>query len=158
MLNCMKQTVALIVLLTTLLLAVQSACGSNHLEYIVNVKKDGSALWTIIQAADIDASIDSWEDFEERTFSTVNTAIDNTGRDMEVDLTSLEMKTEIFWETSSKTIEFKFRWENFSIVEEGKISFGDVFSDEFFFFHYISSSPLSHPTWILSCQDRIQKR
>ena len=136
MLNCMKQTVALIVLLTTLLLVVQSAYAYDHLEYIVQVKKDGSALWTIIQATDIDASIDSWEEFENRIFSTINTAMDNTGRDMEVDLTSLEMKTEIFWETSSKTVEFKFCWKNFSIVKEEQISFGDVFSDGFFSLFY----------------------
>jgi hypothetical protein len=128
----MKQVVAFIILLTMLLLTVQGVSGSDHLEYNVHVEKDGSALWTIIQATDINVSIDSWEEFEDRIFSTIDAAMDSTGRDMAVDLTSLEAKTEIFWEISSKTIEYRFRWENFSIVEEGQISFGDVFSDGFF--------------------------
>jgi hypothetical protein len=124
----MRQAVAFFFLLTTLLLTVQGASSSDHLEYNVHVEKDGSALWTIIQATDINSSIDSWEEFENRVFSTIEAAIINSGRDMTADLTSLEMKTEIFWETASKTIEYVFRWENFSIVDEGQISLGDVFS------------------------------
>jgi len=128
----MKKAVAVIVILTMSLLTVQSVYASDHLEYRVDVKKDGSALWTIIQATDIDSPVDSWEEFEDKVFSTINTAIDHTGRFMVVDLASLEMKTEIFWETSSKTIEYRFRWQNFSIIEQGQISFGDVFSENFF--------------------------
>jgi len=128
----MRQAVAFFALFTTLLLASQSVGGSDYLDYNIHIIKDGSALWTITQVTDIDSSVDSWEEFEERVFTTVNDAIDCTGREMAVDLASLEMKTEIYWETSSKKIEYRFRWENFSVVEERQISFGDVFSDEFF--------------------------
>ena len=132
MLNFMKKAVVFIVLSTLLLLPVQSVCGSDHLEYNVHVKTDGSALWKIIQATDIDAATESWEEFEDRIFFTVKAASNSTGRDMAVDLTSLEMKTEILWEASSKTIKYSFCWQNFSLTEEGQISFGDVFSAGFF--------------------------
>ena len=129
----MKKQFMFIVILATLLLAVQSACGSSdHLEYRIDVEEDCSALWTIIQATDINSAVDSWEEFEDRIFSTINAAIERTGRFMVIDTASLEMKTEIFWETSSKTIEYRFRWQNFSITEQGQKSFGDVFGEKFF--------------------------
>jgi len=132
MLDFMKKAVVFFVLSTMLLLAVQSVYGSDHLEYNIHVKSDGSALWTIIQATDIDAATEIWEEFEDRIVFTIKAASNSTGRDMSVDLTSLKMKTEICWEASSKTIEYSFCWQNFSLTEEGQISFGDVFSDGFF--------------------------
>lgn len=128
----MKQAIALIVITFVLFLPAEAFAVSEHIEYNISVEKDGSGLWTIIQVTDIDTSVDRWEEFEERLLSIVHTAKDSAARDMELDMTSLEMSTQINWETSSQKGEYMFRWENFSIVDEGQISFGDVFSDEFF--------------------------
>jgi len=132
----MKQGIAFIVIAITLLLPAEAFAVSEHIEYNISISKDGSAFWTIIHATDIDSSVDSWEKFEQRLLFIINSAKDRTARDMALDFASLEMSTRIHWETSSKTIVYIFRWQNFSIVEEGQISFGDVFSDEFFSFLY----------------------
>jgi hypothetical protein len=55
---------------------------------------------------------------------------------MALDFTSLEMKTDMHWETSSQTIEYIFRWENFSTGENGKIVFGDTLRGNFFSIFY----------------------
>jgi len=128
----MKQAIALIVIAIALLLPAQALAASEHIEYNISVSEDGSAFWTIIHVTDIDASVDSWEEFEQKLISTIDTAKNGTARDMALDFSSLEMSTQIHWETASKTIVYIFRWQNFSIVEEDQISFGDVFSDAFF--------------------------
>ena len=128
----MKQAIAFVVVLIVLFLPVKVFAVSDHIEYNINVSKDGSASWKIIQVTDIDSSVDGWEQFEQRLLSTIETASAHTNREMALDYTSLEMKTEIHWETSSKTITYIFHWLNFSIIEQGKIVFGDVFNQRFF--------------------------
>ena len=128
----MKLVITSIFFLTILLVVVGCVHASDHLEYQIHIDKDGTALWKIIQAADIDTPFDSWEDFEDRIVAMVDLAGERVARDMIVDLASLEMKTELFWETSSKTVVYRFRWLNFSIIEDGQISVGDVFSRDFF--------------------------
>jgi uncharacterized membrane protein len=128
----MKQSFVLIVLAILLLVPAEALALSDHIEYNINVSNDGSASWKIIQATDITSTVDSCEAYEQKILSIVNSAKGRTGRDMEVDMTSLQMKTEIHWESLSQTIEYVFRWENFSTVKDSQISFGDVFSDNFF--------------------------
>ena len=123
-------TIAAIIII--LLLPAAAFAVSDHIEYNISVSKDGSAFWTIIIVTDIDSSVDSWEEFEQRLTSTIAAAKESTARDMELDSLSLEMSTQIEWETSSKTIMYLFRWQNFSLIEKGQISFGDVFNDNFF--------------------------
>ncbi len=132
----MKQTVALVVITIALFLPAEAFAVSEHIEYNINVSNDNSALWTIIQVTDIDTPVDSWEEYEQRLIAIVNTAKESTTREMTLDLTSLEMSTQINWETSSKKIEYVFSWLNFSIGDEGQICFGDVFSTGFFSFLY----------------------
>jgi hypothetical protein len=128
----MKQAIAFIVIVIVFLLPVEAFAVSDHIEYNITVSKDGSASWKIIQVTDINSSVDSWEEFEQRLLSIIETAREHTNREMALDFTSLEMNTEIHWETSSKTIMYVFRWLNFSIIKQGQISFGDVFSEKFF--------------------------
>jgi uncharacterized membrane protein len=132
----MKLQIAFIVIAIALLLPAQALAVSDHIEYNISVSEDGSAFWTIIHVTDIDSPVDGWEEFEQKLISTINTAKDSTARDMALDFASLEMSTQIHWETSSKTIVYIFRWQNFSIVDDGQIIFGDVFSDGFFSFLY----------------------
>lgn len=128
----MKQAAAFIALAVIFLLPVEALAVSDHIEYNINVNSDGSASWLIIYATDIDSSVDSWEEFEQKLVSIIDAAKVRVTRDMALDWASLEMSTRMHWETSSKTIEYRFRWVNFGMVEKGQISFGDVFSDRFF--------------------------
>lgn len=128
----MKQALAFIVIVIVVLLPAKVFAVSDHIEYNITVSKDGSASWKIIQVTDINSSVDSWEEFEQRLLSTIEIASEHTNRKMALDYTSMEMNTEIHWETSSKIITYIFRWLNFSIVKQGQISFGDVFNEKFF--------------------------
>ena len=128
----MKQSIAFIVIVIVFLLPVETLAVSDHIEYNIAISKDSSASWKIIQVTDIDSLVDSWEEFEQRLLSTIETARERTNREMALDFTSLIMTTEIHWETSSKTTTYTFRWLNFSVIEQGQISFGDVFGAKFF--------------------------
>ena len=128
----MKQAVIFIVLVMVLFLPAEGLTVPDHIEYNINVDKDGSASWTVVRATDINSTAYSCDELEQKLLSTINAAKDRTGRGMALDVTSLQMKTEVHWEASSQTIEYVFRWENFSIVKEGQINFGDVFGDDFF--------------------------
>ena len=128
----MKQAIAFIVIVIAFLLPVGALAVSDHIEYNIAISKDSSASWKIIQVTDIDSPIDSWEEFEQRLLSTIETARERTNREMTLDFTSLIMTTEIHWETSSKTTTYTFRWLNFGVIEQGQISFGDVFGATFF--------------------------
>jgi hypothetical protein len=128
----MKQAFALTILIVILLIPGQTLAASNHIEYNVNISKDRSATWKIIIAADLNSTIDDLEELQTKLLSKIDTAKKATARDMALDMMSLEMKTDMLWETSSQTIEYIFRWENFSTVKEGQIIFGDVFTENFF--------------------------
>ena len=128
----MKLAIAFLLIASTLFLPAGAFAVSEHIEYNINILTDGSAFWTIIQVTDIDSTVDNWEEFEQRLISITYKANDHTARDIELDFASLEMSSQIHWETSSKTITYLFRWQNFSLVEQGRISFGDVFIENFF--------------------------
>ena len=128
----MKPAIAFIAVAIPFLLSATAFAAADYVEYNINIREDGSAFWTIIHVTDINSVVDSWEDFEHRLISTINNAKDRTGREMAPDFLSLEMSTQIHWETSSKTIKYIFRWENFSVIEESQISIGDVFTEDFF--------------------------
>ena len=128
----MKPAIAFIAVAIAFLLSATAFAAADYIEYNISIREDGSAFWTIIHVTDINSVVDSWEDFEHRLISTINNAKDRTGREMAPDFASLEMSTQIHWETSSKTIKYIFRWENFSIIEESQISIGDVFTEDFF--------------------------
>ena len=132
----MKQAIAFLVIVITLLLLAEALAVSEHIEYSISLNEDGSALWTIIHVTDIDSPVQGWEEFEQRLLSTIEASKENTARNMTLDFESLEMSTNIHWETSSKTTVYVFHWQNFSLIEKGQISFGDVFAEQIFFLLY----------------------
>ena len=133
----MKQTLAFIAIAVFLFLPAESlSTTTDHIEYNINLNTDGSATWKIIQVTDINSTIDSWEQFQQRILTAINTARNNTERNMALDFASLEMKTDMHWETSSQTIEYIFRWVNFSTIENRKIVFGDAFREDLFDIFY----------------------
>ena len=133
----MKQTLAFIAIVIILFLPAESlSTTTDHIEYNINLNTDDSATWKIIQVTDLNSTIDTLEQFQQKILTAINAARDSTKRNMALDFTSLEMKTDMYWETSSQTIEYIFRWENFSTGKEGKIVFGDVLRNDFFSLFY----------------------
>jgi hypothetical protein len=123
---------ASLVLLTLILLPAQALSNSNHTEYIITMNLDRSATWRIIQVTDSNYETDDLEQFQQKIVTAITLAEERAKRDMALDLTSLEIKLNMHWETSSQTIEYLFRWENFSAIKDSNLVFGDVFSTNFF--------------------------
>jgi uncharacterized membrane protein len=125
----------LLTLLAMLLLlsAVNKAYCQDYIQYQVQTNNDNSASWIITQVSDINATIDTWEGFQQKIFTVVEAAINATNREMTIEPESIQMETIISWETQAKTTEYRFKWLNFSITENEKLSFGDVFQVPSFF-------------------------
>ena len=117
--------------LLLLLLPLHAAQGQNYFEYNVQIKSDGSAVWTIMQFSSANASVDTWDVFQQKIYDLVDSAASVTHREMAGDENSLQINTTI--SSESKTTEYTFTWQNFSIVQGGKLSFGDVFQVNNFF-------------------------
>ena len=130
----MKSCLLLALLAVMLLLStVYNAQCQNYLQYRVETSNDNSAIWTVTQVSDINATIDSWSGFQQKISILVEAAINATNREMAIESESIQMETVISWETQAKTTEYKFRWLNFSTTENEKITFGDVFQASSFF-------------------------
>jgi uncharacterized membrane protein len=130
----MKSRVLVIMCTMFLLLSsLNKAYGQSFVQYTIQINSDNSATWIIIQAVDINASVDSWSDFQYKVATLIDAARNETKREMTLDEDSLQMATTISWETQSKTIEYTFKWQNFSVTENSKVVFGDVFQVANFF-------------------------
>jgi len=119
------------IFLTLLTLPIYKAQGQDYVEYNVRISDDGSAEWRIIQVSDINAPIDTWTGFQQRVLDLVDSAASTTQREMALDFDSLQIDTVI--SSESKTTEYMFTWQNFSVVQNQLISFGDVFRVADFF-------------------------
>ena len=120
-----------ICMLLLLLLPLYKADCQNYAEYSVQINSDGSALWKVTNFSDVNATVDTFQDFQQRTFNLVNSAASLTHREMSVDENSLQINTTI--SSDSKITEYSFTWLNFSIIQGNKIIFGDVFQVNNFF-------------------------
>ncbi len=107
------------------------ARAQQFVQYKVQISADGSGAWTITQASGLNGTIDSWHAFQLRVTDLVSLAANLTGRDMRVDPNSLQQST--VWGNESQTTEYQFTWLNFSIVQNNKITVGDVFGVSSFF-------------------------
>ncbi len=103
------------------------------LMYKIQINNDGSAIWLITQVQDISGTIDTWEGFQQKAVTLVEEASNITQRQMTVDINSLQMDTTISQETKSKTTEYRFIWQNFTVRNEQKTIIGDVFTLTGFF-------------------------
>ena len=117
--------------LLLLLLMVHPTQAQNYYEYNVQVQSDGSANWTILQFSNANATVDSWDMFQQKIFDIVDSASTLTHREMSVDENSLQINTTII--SDSKTTEYSFKWQNFTIVRENELVLGDVFQVSNFF-------------------------
>ena len=114
-----------------LLLPLYKVNGQNYAAYSVQINSDGSALWKISVFSDINASVDSFSDFQNKVSDLVNSASTLTRRTMTVDENSLNINLTI--SSQSKTTEYSFLWQNFSVVQGKELLFGDVFEVNGFF-------------------------
>jgi len=114
-----------------LFLPLYSANGQNYAVYSIQINSDGSALWKITVFSDITASVDSFSDFQDKVSNLVDSASSITHRAMNIDENSLQINTTI--SSQSKTTEYSFLWQNFSVIQGNEIFFGDVFQVNGFF-------------------------
>ena len=114
-----------------LLFSLQAAQGQNYFQYTVQIKSDGSAVWTITQFSSVNATVETFSIFQQKILGLVDSAASLTQREMAIDENSLQINTTI--SSESKTTEYTFVWQNFSIVQGNQISFGDVFQVNNFF-------------------------
>lgn len=118
--------------LLLLLIPLYGAHCQNYVGYKIQIHSDHSADWTITRISDINTDIDVLG-FQVRVFTLVDAAANETHRAMTVDEESLQMSDEIYWETQTRKTIYAFKWQNFSIEENGKLIFGDVFNTANFF-------------------------
>jgi uncharacterized membrane protein len=125
--------IVIIFVLALLLIPMNKAHCQDYIQYKVQINGDNSATWTVTLVSDVNASIDSLDSFQQKVATLVDAARNGTHREMTIDPNSLQMVTTISWETQSKTTEYVFTWQNFSMNENDKIMFGDVFRVAEFF-------------------------
>jgi len=118
--------------LLLLLLPLYTAHCQNYVEYKIQINSDNSAAWTITKVSSIDTSIDVGG-FQQRVVTLIDAAANATQREMTLDANSLEMSDDISWETQSRKTVYAFKWQNFSVTDNGEITFGDVFRVADFF-------------------------
>ena len=128
-----------------LLLPLYRASCQNYITYSVQINTDGSALWKITNFSDINASVDTFCDFQDKISNLVDSASSVTYRDMTVDENSVQINTTI--SADSKTTEYSFLWQNFSELEGNQLVFGDVFQVNGFFsqFYGDAAIQISYP-------------
>jgi len=121
---------AICVMLLLLLPLYQASC-QNYVQYQVQINPDGSALWKITSFSDVNATVDTLSNFQNKVSNLINSAATVTNREMAVDENSLQINTTI--SSESKTTEYSFLWQNFSLILGNQIIFGDVFQVNGFF-------------------------
>jgi uncharacterized membrane protein len=135
-----------IILMLLMLLPIYKANCQNYVEYSIQINSDGSALWKITSFSDLNASIDTLNGFQNKVSNLINSASAATSRDMSVNEDSLQINTTI--SSESKTTEYSFLWQNFSIIKGNQIIFGDVFQVSGFFSQLYGAAALqiSYPS------------
>jgi uncharacterized membrane protein len=114
-----------------MLIPLHMAECQNYFEYSVQIRDDGSALWTIKQFSAVNATAETWGDFQQKVFDLIDLAQSSTHRGMDVDVNSFQINTTI--SSESKITEYTFVWRNFSVSQGSELAFGDVFQVNDFF-------------------------
>lgn len=126
--------VVLCVVCALLVLIFQFECvqAQSYIQYRVQVNGDGSAAWTVTQVSETNGTVDTWTGFQQRVASLIEAAANQTQREMSLDPNSPQISTTIS-SKASKITEYVFTWVNFSAVQDGNLTFGDVFNVAGFF-------------------------
>jgi len=110
---------AMIILLTS----TGKVDSGNQVEYAIEISDSASATWTIRQTVTINDTHDDLFQFQGRVELLVDAARNETVRDMFAEVISLNS----IMSGSYISVEYVFRWDNFSKIEDGNILIGDVF-------------------------------
>jgi uncharacterized membrane protein len=103
--------------------------SASQTKYSIQIGDDGSATWVVSQTLDVNASLDTLEEFQNKVTLLVEASRSITGRDMAASANSL-----VFTASGSYIdVERTFYWENFSKTEDMHIVIGDVFQVPNFF-------------------------
>ena len=124
-------TIICVILLFMIPLYQALGQGQSTVQYQIMINNDSSATWTITVVTNINATVDSWSGFLQRITTLVSACANVTGRAMEIDPNSPQLETMIG--TQDKITTYTFAWENFSVIQNGEIKFGDVFKVTDFF-------------------------
>lgn len=114
-----------------LLASLNTARSQEYYAYSVQLRPDGSAVWTITQFAGINGSTTIWANYQQKIYNIVNEAANSTHRQMAVDDSSLGISTTLSAE--SKITEYTFVWLNCSGVQGNELVYGDIFKTDNFF-------------------------
>jgi len=123
------QTTNTIMLLTISLAALGTMYGQAQTEYAITIEEDGSALWLVRQTLEINASLDTIDQVDERLTALVTMANNITGREMKAYTISWKLMPS----QSSILVEYEFMWQNFTRNEGTRLVIGDVFEVPDFF-------------------------
>ncbi len=127
-----RQTICLIIAIATLLLIpIQLVQSQDYYVYNVQVKADRSAVWTITEFTSANATVETWENFQQKIFNLIESASTATHRPMDIDEGSLQINTTL--SLDSKITEYTFVWQNFTATNNKELVFGDVFQVNNFF-------------------------
>ena len=106
-------------LLLLLLLTVYGATAQNYFEYKVQIEAMVQQTWTITQFSNANATVETFDSFQQKVFDLVDSAANLTAhREMAVDENSTS--NQHYVSSESKTTEYSFAWQNFSIVQGNK--------------------------------------
>jgi hypothetical protein len=129
----------------TLLASLHTVQCQEYYTYSVQLRPDGSAVWTITQFSDINASTTSWGAYQQKIYGLVDQAANATRRSMSVDDSSVGISTTL--SSESKITEYTFVWLNCSATQGNELVFGDVFKVNNFFGQFFgdASIQLTYP-------------
>jgi len=113
----------LAVVAIVLLISTAKVFAVNQVEYELQIFDSGSASWTIRLTVTINDTYDDLNQFQDKAQLLVEAASKATGRNMSAEPISLNS----IISGSYISVEYIFRWHNFSKVENGRILIGDVF-------------------------------
>jgi len=113
-----------------LLIAPVAFCEGDQAEYRIEIRDDGSATWIVVQTGmNINASLSTLEELQNKVALLVETARNETNRNMTADIDSVKSA----FSGLNVIVEYKFFWENFAKIENDKIMISDVFQVKDFF-------------------------
>jgi len=120
----MKWRMVGILVVALLFVAFSPVHGQNSVEYEIEAGADGSASWLIKQSGtDIIVSPDNLTQFQNNVTALVRIAVNVTKRQMSAQAISITSTIS----GSYVVVQYKFLWQNFSIIEGSEIKIGDVF-------------------------------
>lgn len=108
----------------------RSVQASIQLEYTIEIRTDGSAIWTVKQkGTEISNPLTAYDTFVKNVTLLVSVAEKETQRNMSVEYMPMTFRAL----DSYKIVTYEFHWMGFADVKAGRIIIGDVFNIANFF-------------------------